>query len=346
MHRIRTYRTFAAVVGLAAFVPLHPAVADDGSIDVVASFSILGDMVAQVGGDRINLTTLVGPGQDAHLYLPGPSDARLMAEADLVIVNGLGFEGWLDRLVESSGSEATVVVATTGIDVLDVEDDEHGHDDEDDHAEDDDHGHGDEGDHAEDDDHGHGVEDDHAEDDDHDHGPVDPHGWQDVANAEVYVQNITAALIAADPEGHDVYEANAERYLEELHDLDHDIRHAMEDLPGDRRTVVTSHDAFGYFERAYGITFLGVEGVSTDSEPSAGEIATLIRQIRDDHITGVFVESITDSRMIDQIADETGAVVGGILYSDALSDADGPASTYIDMMRHNTDMLAGTLAAF
>ena len=351
MSRFHTTRSLAAAASLAAFLQWQPSTADESTIDVVTSFSILGDMVTEVGGDRVEVITLVGAGEDAHTFIPGPSDVKVLTEAELVIVNELGFEGWLDRLVEASGSDATLIVATTGIDVLAVEEDHHDEDEHDDHAEQDSHDHDE---HAEEASHDYDDHDEHDDDaaeghaghDDHGHGPVDPHAWQDVTNAEIYVHNIAEALIAADPDGHEVYEANAERYLDELHDLDHDIREAVARLPEDHRTVVTSHDAFGYYERAYGITFIGAVGVSTDTDPSAGEIADLIRQIREEHIAGVFVESITDSRMIDRIADETGAIVGGVLYSDALSEPDGPAATYVEMMRHNTDMLTSAVSAF
>ena len=351
MNSFHHLRSLTAAAGLAAFLQWHGAAADEDTIDVVTSFSILGDMVAEVGGDRVHVISLVGVGEDTHVFIPGPSDVQTLAAADLLVVNGLGFEGWLDRLVEASGTEAALLVATRGLDVLKVEGGDDDHDNEEDHEHGDADGHDD---HADEDGHDHGHDethdrDDHAEvdgHDDHGHGPIDPHAWQDVANAEIYVRNIAEALIAVDSDGQEVYEANAERYLEELNALDHDIRDAIADLPENHRTVVTSHDAFGYFERAYGITFLAAIGSSTDAAPSAGELAALIRQIREEQISAVFIESITENRIIDRIAEETGAVVGGTLYSDALSNADGPALTYIDMMRHNTTMLTSAIMAF
>jgi zinc/manganese transport system substrate-binding protein len=330
----------------------------DEPLDVVATFSILADMTAQVGGDRINLVTLVRPDEDAHVFFPEPSHARALAEADLVLVNGLGFEGWMDRLVSASGYEGPVVTASEGIVLLSM-DEEH-HDDEheeEEHAHDDEHGdeehaHGDE---HEEDEHAHGDEhgeEEHAgldEGDDHyghDHGDTDPHAWQDLANARVYVVNITAALISADPDGRAIYEANSERYLAELEKLEVEIHAAMDTVPESHRTVVTNHDAFGYFGRAYDITFLAPEGLSTEDEPSAAEMAGLIRQIREENVTAVFIENIADNRVIEQIVAETDASIGGTLYSDALSKSDGPASTYLEMMRHNALSLTAAMQAF
>lgn len=314
----------------------------DEQLDVVATFSILGDMTAHVGGDRINLVTLVGPNGDAHAFFPEPSHARALAQADLVVVNGLGFEGWMDRLVEASGYEGPIVVATDGIDVIDLSEEHHdeevGHDDHADHADHDEHD-----DHADHDDHAGHEYDAHAG---HDHGDLDPHAWQDLANAKTYVGNILAALIEADPQGHDIYEANAARYLGELDALDTEIRTVLENVPESRRVVVTSHDAFGYLGRAYDITFLAPEGLSTEDEPSAAEMAALIRQIREQGVTAVFIENIADNRVTQQIVAETEATVGGTLYSDALSGPDGLAPTYLELMRHNAMSLTSAMLAF
>ncbi len=285
------------------------------AIDVVASFSILGDMVAEVGGDRIALTTLVGPDGDAHVYQPTPADARAVAEADLVVVNGLAFEGWIDRLIEASGYAGPVAVATEGLTPLAFEE-EHG---EEEHAE------------------------DHAEGEDHDHGEFDPHAWQSIGNARLYVANVAAALTATDPEGAEVYAANAAAYTAELDELEAEITAAVAALPEARRTIVTSHDAFGYSADAYGLTFVAPQGLSTESEASAQDVAALITQIRDQDIGAVFVENIADTRLLEQIAAETGAAIGGTLYSDALSGPDGPAGTYLDMMRHNVGQITEAL---
>ncbi len=285
---------------------------------VVASFSILGDIVHEVGGNRIAITTLVGPDGDAHVYQPTPADARAVADARLVVVNGLGFEGWLDRLVSAAGYKGSIAVATEGLSAIKSEEDE-------DH----------DGDHAKADD-----DEDHEH---HRHGEFDPHAWQSIANVRICVANIVKALTSMDPVGAKTYESNAARYLAELDALDNEIRSAIATLPRDRRKVVTSHDAFGYFAHEYGIEFLAPVGMSTESEASAGDVAKLIRQIKNDHIYAVFVENISDRRLLDQIAKETDANIGGTLYSDALSSSDGPANTYLKMMRHNYRTLTGAL---
>jgi len=321
-----------------------PALAQD-KLDVVTTFSILGDIVANVGGDRVEVTTLVGPDGDAHVFQPSPADAQAVAGAAVIVANGLGFEGWMDRLVEASGTEATVIDASAG--VTPIAFDEEGHDhgpaegEAHDHDHEDDHGH----DHAEDEAHDH--DHDHADEaghEGHDHGAFDPHAWQSVTNVALYVGNIADGLAAADPEGADTYETNAAAYLAELDTLDADIRAAVAAIPADHRTVVTSHDAFGYFGADYDLTFVAPQGMSTESEASAQDVAALITQIREQEIAAVFVENIADRRLLDQIAAETGAQVGGTLYSDALSAADGPAATYLAMMRHNVAQLSAALA--
>ena len=326
-----------ALIGLSLAAPT-PSWSADAPIPVVATFSILGDMVKRVGGDRVAVTTLVGADGDAHVYQPGPADARAVSEAEILVFNGLEFEGWLDRLVEASGFGGVRVVATDGIEAIRLEDDDH-HDD--DHMDEDDHTA--KGDHADEDDHA--AKDDHADEDDHGHhhGVFDPHGWHDLANAVIYVDNITAALAEADPVNASAYHENRAAYVAEIEALDAEILKTFAGLPEDRRTVVTPHDAFGYYSEAYGLRFLAPQGLSTESEPSAGDVAALIRQIREEGITAVFVETLTDPRLIEQIADETGASIGGTVYSDALSGPDAPASTYIDMMRHNTEMFAAAL---
>jgi zinc/manganese transport system substrate-binding protein len=308
-----------------------PASADP--LKVVATFSIIGDFAENVGGDRIQLTTLVGPDGDAHVYEPKPTDAAAVAGADVVLVNGLHFEGFLQRLIEASSTKATVVELTRGVETLDVaEEDEghaHGHED---HAEG---GH----DHEE---HSHdaAANEDHAH---HDHGPIDPHAFQSVANAKIYVKNIADAFCAADAEGCGAYRTNAQAYTQKLDALEAEVKEAVAAIPAEKRTVITSHDAFGYFERAYGIDFLAPEGISTDAEASAADVAKLVRQIREDKASALFVENITNKRLVEQISNETGLTIGGTLYSDALSDADGPAATYIDMMRNNISSIRGAI---
>ncbi|MEM9369711.1 MAG: zinc ABC transporter substrate-binding protein [Pseudomonadota bacterium] len=471
-----------SATALGALTIGSPAFAESGKpVPVVATFSILGDMVSRIGGDHIALTTLVGPDGDAHVYKPTPADAGAVSEADVLFVNGLEFEGWIDRLVEASEFDGMRVVTTEGVEAIPFEEeDEHneeeGHHDGDDH---DDHGHGDhafewaglfdlqpgtydwsfakvdgdyadpamkmvimsaddieaveeaaeellesgaaeakadgetltpkntayslnfdaskdttvfsveiteggtygfftehmpfefeadehffkdasradvepiaqepEGDHH---DHGHGNDDhkeaghdDHAEGDahGHHHGAFDPHAWQSLESGEIYVRNIAKALAAADPDNAASYAANADAYISEMQALDAEIRALVEALPEESRTVVTSHDAFGYFAERYKLTFEAPQGLSTESEPSAADVAEMITQIREENISAVFVESITDNRLLQQIANETGAAIGGTLYSDALSGPDGPASTYLDMMRHNATTIAQAL---
>jgi zinc/manganese transport system substrate-binding protein len=283
----------------------------DGKLPVVASFSILGDMTQRVGGERIAVTTLVGPDGDAHVYEPGPADAKAVAAARVLVVNGLGFEGWMDRLEQAAGFKGVEAVASADIAPLTMaETDEEGHDDH---------------------------------DHDHGHDGVDPHAWQNVANAQAYVRNIAAALERADPEGAAVYRANAQAYLAKLDALDAEIRAAMTAIPAPQRVLATSHDAFGYFAAAYGVTVLAPQGMSTESEASAADVAGLIRQIKADGVRAVFVENITNPRLLEQVSRETGAAIGGVLFSDALSPPGGPAATYVEMMRHNAGTIASAL---
>jgi zinc/manganese transport system substrate-binding protein len=301
-------KTIAAIA--AALLLATPAAAQDkpasDKLKVIATFSILGDIVRNVGGDRIEVTMLVGPNGDAHVYSPTPSDAKKIADARLVVINGLGFEGWIERLVKASGSKAPVVTASKGVKPRRMA-----------------------GGHS----HGHG----------HSHASNDPHAWQSVANVKVYATNIRDGLIAADPAGKPAYEANAAAYIAKLDALDKEVRDTVGKIPAGRRKVITTHDAFGYFKDAYGLDFIAPQGVSTDSAPSAKEVARIVSQIKRQKIPAVFMENITDQRLLKQIADETGAKIGGTLYSDALTDDKGPAPSYIDMIRHNIRTLAGAL---
>jgi zinc/manganese transport system substrate-binding protein len=293
-------RAFLAITAACALPTI--SLAQAAKLPVVASFSILGDLTQIIGGDRITLTTLVQPGNDAHVYKPTPADARAVAEARTVITNGFKFEGWMQRLVQASGSKAQIIEASKGVK-------------------------------------GRIVKDAHG----HDHGGLDPHAWQSVSNVKFYVANIRDALIAADPAGKAIFDANATRYLAELDGVDAEIRAQVARIPADKRKVITSHDAFGYFTEAYGIQFIAPRGLSTDAEASAKDVARIIQQIRTDKVTAVFVETISDPRLIQQIARETGAKVGGALFSDALSPANGPAGTYISMMRHNISTISAAL---
>ena len=320
------------ILGLAAFaVPT----AAQGRPKVVVSFSILADLVSVIGGDRVEVTALIGPGGDSHTFEPTPADARAIAEAELVVINGLNFEEWINGLIVSAGFAGPVVVASDGIVLLaladeahDHEEDEHGDEEHEDEHEEDEHG-----DEEHEDENGH----------EHDHGEFDPHAWQDVANVRVYVENIALALTALDPGGAEQFATNLSAYLAALAIVEAEIVEAVAALPRDGRTIVTSHDAFGYLGAAYGLRFLAPQGVNPEALPGAGEVATLIDQIRSEGIDAVFVEALTDPRIVEQIARETGAVIGGALYSDTLSDRNGPAGTYIEMMRHNLRTIVGAL---
>ena len=302
-------------VGLAVFGLTAPATAQT-KVNVVASFSILADWVKEIGGDRVEVHTLVGPGGDAHVFQPSPKDAKTVADAKLVVVNGLGFEGWMERLLKSSGGSATLLTASTGVTPIAAKDD--------------------------DDDHGHGQKPAHGHE--HGHGGTDPHAWQSVANAKLYVANIRDALIVVDRDGRDSYTANAARYLAALDALEADIRTAMAKIPEGRRTIITSHDAFAYFGAAYGLKLVAPVGVSTEAEPSARDVAKIITQIKAQKIPAVFLENVSDRRLLTRIAHESGAKIGGTLYTDALTDAKGAAPTYIAMMQNNIRALVGALA--
>ncbi len=341
-HKMRSFMLALAGSVFLAPAMLSSAVAEP--LKVVASFSIIGDLAHNVGGDRIALTTLVGPDGDAHVYEPRPADAAAVSRADLVLVNGLHFEGFLSRLTEASGKDVPVVELTRGVTPIAMDEEGHHHEDE---AEAEEHGH----DHAEgedDDDHAKEAAEEHDHDEaghgHHHEGGFDPHAFQSVPNVKIYVRNIADAFCEHDPEGCDSYRQNAATYSAELDALDADIRAAVASIPQDKRTLITSHDAFGYFAATYGITFLAPEGISTEAEASATDVAALIRQIREDKAAAVFVENITNTRLIEQIASETNLEIGGTLYSDALSDPDGPAGTYIGLMRHNIETIAGAIS--
>jgi zinc/manganese transport system substrate-binding protein len=279
-------------------------------LKVVASFSIIGDIAANIGGDKIEIVTLVGPDSDAHVYEPKPADVATMAGAHIVLMNGLGFEGFMERLVTTSATTATVLEVSSGITTIEAGAAAHHHDGPSEDA-------GDEG--------------------------KDPHAFQAVPNVRAYVKNITATFCAKDSENCANFHANAAIYDEQLAVLDAEIRSVVAAIPATKRTVITSHDAFGYLAHEYGLTFIAPEGISTDSEASAADVAKLIDQIREDNASALFVENISDKRLIERIADETGVTIGGTLYSDALSSKDGPASTYIDLMRTNINTIKGAI---
>jgi zinc/manganese transport system substrate-binding protein len=294
MRRLQFWLIFLVLVTSAA--PLRAQDRLQDRLNVVASFSILGDFVRNVGGERVSVTTLVGPDGDVHVYTPAPADAQKIAAAKLLIINGFGLEGWLPRLLQASGSKAPIIIATRGIAPLKLGSD------------------------------------------------ADPHAWQSVANAKIYVANIRDALVAADPADAGVFRANADNYLMRLDALDREVRAAIARIPQNHRKVISTHDAFGYFAAGYGIDFIAPLGVSTESEASARDIARIITQVKASGIPAVFLENISDPRLMRRISAETGAKVGGTLYSDSLTDEKGEAPTYIDMVRHNIKALTSALA--
>ncbi|MDO8839989.1 MAG: zinc ABC transporter substrate-binding protein [Parvibaculum sp.] len=296
---------FAVVAAPAAAEPLK----------VVASFSILGDMVTRIADGRVELTVLVGSEGDAHTFEPGPAHAAALADANLLVVNGLGFEPWMVRLAAAAKSKAAYAVASFGINPRDLEED---------HV----------------DDHGQGHDEKGYPSVPHD---FDPHGWQNAANGAIYARNIAEALAKADPANAGAYEANAAAYIAELKELDAWVRAEIGKVPAEKRKVITTHDAFGYFGDAYGVEFHAPLGFAGGAQPSAQALARLIDQIRAENIKALFIETMSDPRMMETIARETGAEMGGALYSDALSGADGAAPTYIDMFRHNVPLLVAAM---
>jgi zinc/manganese transport system substrate-binding protein len=268
-------------------------------VPVVASFSILGDMVQQVGGDRVSVTTIVGPNADTHVYEPRPQDAAVLGQAQAFFVNGLGFEGWLDRLVEATSFKGAVVTVSDGVKTQTMEEDGE--------------------------------------------AATDPHAWQSLGNGLIYVANIAKGLCTVDAEGCATYTANAEAYSAEVKALDAEVKTSIAAVPEAERKVITTHDAFGYFAAAYGVTFLAPEGISTESEASATDVARLIDQVRHEGVKALFIENMSDPRLVQQIAAETGAKLGGALYADALSEPGEGAGTYLDMFRHNVALLVAAL---
>jgi len=273
-----------------------PAAAHD-KLKVVASFSILGDMVRQVTGDLAEVTTIVGPDADAHVYTPNAGDAKAVANADVIFVNGLGFETWSQALIKTSGTKGKIFVATEGVTPLKVD------------------------------------------------GETDPHAWNALTNGMVYVDNIAKGLASADPEHAATYKANAKAYNVRLKALHERALGKLKKLPSDRRTVVTAHDAFGYLENAYGLTFLAPVGIDTEAEPSAKELAKLIDHLKTVGAGALFVENITCPALVEQISRETGIKIGGRLFSDALSERGGPATSYEKMFEHNLGALIQALSA-
>lgn len=274
-------------------------------VPVVASFSILGDLVKAVGGERVRVTTLVGPDEDAHAFEPRPADARAIAQSRLLVINGLGFEPWAQKLAQSAGYKGLTVIASQGVKTGALPEEK---------------GHGGKGDHG--------------------HDESDPHAWQNPENVVLYARNIAAALAKVDPSGASAYQANAQAYVKELQALDAWAKAQFAAIAADKRKVITSHDAFGYLAAHYQIKFLAPQGVTPDAQPSARQVAQLIRQIQREKIRAVFVENMSDPKLLAQLSKDAGVTPGAALYSDALSAPGKPGATYLQMMRHNITQLA------
>lgn len=288
-------------------------------LKVVTSFSIIADLVKQVGGENVDVTPLVKPGSDAHMFEPTAQDARILAQADILFINGLGFEPWMQRLKHAAGFNGTEITVSENIAPLAFH--EQAHDGKSESI------------------HGH---EQHAH---HEHHELDPHAWQDVRNVVIYVQNIAVALAIADPSNAQHYTQRAQAYIAQLEALDRKIRESIESLPENHRILITTHDAFSYFGHAYGLTIIASMGTSSDEEPSAADIARLINQIRTVQAPAVFLENVMNPALMQQVTRETSAVLGGELYSDALSEPGTAADTYIGMMEHNLETLMQALSA-
>jgi len=283
---------------LTALVLFSESARPDEKPTVVATFSILADLTQRIGGDHVRVLTLVGPNGDAHVFEPGPKESTELAEASVLVANGLGFEPWLQRLEEASGFKGTMVIATDGVTALKGNEEQ---------------------------------------------GPTDPHAFQDVSNAEIYAANIAKGLGAADPAHAADFKANADKLVADMAALDKEVKAEFAAVPQERRRILTSHDAFQYFGKAYGIEFVAVQGVSTEAEPTAEDLAKIVRQARDGHLSAVFLENMADPRLAETVSRESGVRMGGELYADALSEPDGPAPDYLSLVRYNVKQLLAAM---
>lgn len=305
-------KTFLIKVRLLITMGLLGAVAPvmaSEPLPVVASFSILADMVKQVGGPHVEVSSLVGPNSDAHVFDPTPADAKRLAAAKLVVVNGLGFEGWMNRLIKSSGYKGPVLTASKGVKTIPMAKSDHGH--------------------------GHS----------HSHTAPDPHAWQSLVNARQYVENIRVALSAAMPAHSAEFQSRTTDYLKQIDALEKSTQARIAAVPMERRRVITSHDAFGYFARAYKVTFYPLQGLSTASEPSAADVVRIVNEIKKNKVTAIFAENISDPRVLERVAKDTGAQIGGTLYADALSAPGTQADTYLKMFELNVSTIVSGISA-
>jgi len=283
---------------LAALMLFSESAHPDEKPTVVATFSILADLTQRIGGDHVRALTLVGANGDAHVFEPGPKESTELAEASVLVANGLGFEPWLQRLEEASGFKGTRVIAADGVTALKGNEEL---------------------------------------------GPTDPHAFQDVSNAEIYAANIAKGLSAADPAHAADFKANADKLVADMAALDKEVKTQLAAVPQDRRRILTSHDAFQYFGKAYGIEFVAAQGVSTEAEPTAKDLAKIIRQARDGHLSAIFLENMADPRLAETVSRESGVRMGGELYADALSEPDGPAPDYLSLVRYNVKQLLAAM---
>jgi zinc/manganese transport system substrate-binding protein len=358
-----TARVAALALGLTVAAPAGawaqtPAAGEP--LEVVATFSILGDLVGAVGGDAIALETIIDAGSDAHTFEPAPDDAIALAEADVVFANGIGFEPWLDELAQGADEPLPIVVVTEGIALREAGAATHAHGEDEEHAEEE---HADDGatpasggaheegaeTHAEEEhaaEAGH-EEAEHADDHGHDHGAYDPHVWHDVRNAMAMTEAIRDALVAADPANAALYEANAAELLAELEALDAWVGEQVATLPEERRKLVTSHDTFGYFADRYGFEIVGtaLDSISTEGGgPSAREVAELVGQIEEAGVPAIFAENVQNPAVMEAIATEAGVALAPTLYTDALGAPGSEVDSYEAMVRHNVETIVAALS--
>lgn len=265
---------------------------------VVSSASIFQDMAANIGGDYIESLSIVPVGGDPHIYKPTPDDATLVVKADLILVNGLTFEGWITKLVENSGTKAEIYTITEGIDPI------------------------------------RSAKYENA---------ADPHAWMAASNGRRYIRNITDALKRLAPEHSEVFEENFVAYDRKLADIDQYIESQISRIPPAQRILITSHDAFAYFGRRYNVELNAIMGISTDAAPQTSDILRVSKAIKDSGVPAIFVESTINPKMLKQIADDNNVKIGGELFSDSLGDKDSHAPTYLDMLKHNTDVIVKAL---
>lgn len=284
------------LLALAASMLMSGSLQAADKLPVTTSFSILEDLVRVVGADRVTVTSLVGPDEDAHVFEPRPADAKSLLKSRLLLLNGLGFEPWAQKLAHSANYKGETLIASKSVKARSMADDKG-------------------------------------------HTEVDPHAWQNPENVVLYVRDIAATLSKLDPAGAATFQNNSEAYIKELHALDEWAKTQFASIATDKRKVITSHDAFAYFAAHYQIKFMAPQGLSTDAEPSAKTIALLIRQIKREKIKALFLENMSNPKLLAQLGKDTGATTGSRLYADALSGTDQPGATYLKMMHHNVTQL-------